>query len=232
MEVPNKLLQTCRRLCRALSLPQLHYGHTSAETRAAWMVSRQICILRVRANTSQPKPPHLKELRANNSRNTRRYHSARTPHARLSQSNAHNRTHCLQLSCTVLTLMYNRPMSSVVELEREIAELAARIDVANHRLLTCIREFYESEEWARQGALSCAHWLSWRIGLDLVTARERVRVARALGQLPAIDAAMTDAGAGANERPRSMWREKPVNWRFCWKGSGSDKCNRRCSGCR
>jgi len=35
-----------------------------------------------------------------------------------------------------------------------------------------------------------AYWLSWRIGLDLVTARERVRVARALGELPAVDAAM------------------------------------------
>jgi len=38
--------------------------------------------------------------------------------------------------------------------------------------------------------VSCAHWLSWRIGLDPATAREKVRVARALGQLPAIDAAL------------------------------------------
>ncbi|MES1208279.1 MAG: DUF222 domain-containing protein, partial [Pseudomonadota bacterium] len=38
-------------------------------------------------------------------------------------------------------------------------------------------------------AKSCAHWLTWRIGLDPGTAREKVRVARALGTLTKIDAA-------------------------------------------
>jgi hypothetical protein len=57
-------------------------------------------------------------------------------------------------------------------------------------LLTCVRRFDESGEWERQGALSCAHWLSWRIGLDAMTAREKVRVARALGGLPSIDEAL------------------------------------------
>ena len=41
-----------------------------------------------------------------------------------------------------------------------------------------------------EGAASCAHWLAWRIGLDSATAREKVRVARALGKLPAIDEAL------------------------------------------
>lgn len=41
----------------------------------------------------------------------------------------------------------------------------------------------------QQGAQSCAHWLTWRIGLDAGTAREKVRVARALGALPKIDQA-------------------------------------------
>src|SRR5262249_61059666 len=31
---------------------------------------------------------------------------------------------------------------------------------------------------------SCAHWLAWRVGLELGAAREHVRVARALGGLP------------------------------------------------
>jgi hypothetical protein len=72
----------------------------------------------------------------------------------------------------------------------EIARTAARLDAATHRLLACIRAFDESEEWGKQGALSCAHWLTWRINLDPVTARERVRVARALGRLPEIDDAL------------------------------------------
>jgi hypothetical protein len=69
----------------------------------------------------------------------------------------------------------------------EIARTAAHLDAATHRLLTCIRQFDASGEWHRQGALTCAHWLTWRIGLDRGAAREKVRVARALGALPHID---------------------------------------------
>src|SRR5512133_3183902 len=57
-------------------------------------------------------------------------------------------------------------------------------------MLTCIRQFDESNEWYAQGAVSCASWLCWRIGLDRGTAREKVRVARALAQLPTIDEAL------------------------------------------
>ncbi len=81
-------------------------------------------------------------------------------------------------------------MSTVDELGDEIATLAIHIDVATHRLLECVRGFDEECGWAAQGAASCAHWLSWRIGLDPATAREKVRVARALGKLPAIDGAL------------------------------------------
>jgi len=72
----------------------------------------------------------------------------------------------------------------------EIAELAAHLDAATHRLLTLIRRFDESGAFADQGALTCAHWLCWRIGLELGAAREHVRVARALGALPRIDDAL------------------------------------------
>jgi hypothetical protein len=81
-------------------------------------------------------------------------------------------------------------MFTVEELGREIAELAVHLDAATHRLLECVRQFDAECGWAAQGAVSCAHWLSWRIGLDPATAREKVRVARALGQLPSIDAAL------------------------------------------
>jgi hypothetical protein len=81
-------------------------------------------------------------------------------------------------------------MFTVEELGKEIAELAVHLDAATHRLLECIRQFDAECGWEPQGAVSCAHWLSWRIGLDPATAREKVRVARALGQLPAIDAAL------------------------------------------
>jgi hypothetical protein len=84
-------------------------------------------------------------------------------------------------------------MTSTEELGQEIARLAAHIDAATHRMLQCIRGFDEAGGWCEQGAVSCAHWLAWRVGLDAGTAREKVRVARALGRLPAIDEAFRTA---------------------------------------
>lgn len=72
----------------------------------------------------------------------------------------------------------------------EIARISSQIDAATHRLLTLIRKWDASEEWAREGALTCANWLTWRIGIGVVTARDYVRVARALAGLPKIDEAL------------------------------------------
>ncbi len=91
------------------------------------------------------------------------------------------------------------------ELGNEIAELSVRLNVATHRLLTCIRQFDELGEWYRQAAQSCAHWLTWRIGLDTGAAREKVRVARALGTLPKIDEAFA-AGRLSYSKVRAITR--------------------------
>jgi hypothetical protein len=55
--------------------------------------------------------------------------------------------------------------------------------------LDLIREFDARGGW-NSGFRSCASWLSWRVGLDLGAARERVRVARALGTLPLLAQAL------------------------------------------
>ncbi|MBI1726078.1 MAG: DUF222 domain-containing protein [Candidatus Rokubacteria bacterium] len=65
----------------------------------------------------------------------------------------------------------------------EIALLSAHLDAASARLLELIREFDSRGGW-NSDFRSCAAWLSWRVGLDPGAARERVRVARALGTLP------------------------------------------------
>src|SRR5438552_14985714 len=78
------------------------------------------------------------------------------------------------------------------ELDRlgdEIAELSAHLDAATARLLVLIREFDARAGW-NTGFRSCAHWLSWRVGLELGAARERVRVARALEALPGLAQAL------------------------------------------
>jgi hypothetical protein len=74
---------------------------------------------------------------------------------------------------------------STDELEEEIAELCTHIDAATYRLLRAIAEFDRHEAWG-WGFRSTAHWLTWRVGIDLVTAREKVRVARALEGLSQI----------------------------------------------
>jgi len=95
--------------------------------------------------------------------------------------------------------------AEVDRLADEIAEVASLIDAAEHRLLTLIRRFDESSGWATHGALSCAHWLNWRIGLDLGAARERVRVAHALATLPRVDAALR-RGAISYSKVRAITR--------------------------
>jgi hypothetical protein len=81
------------------------------------------------------------------------------------------------------------PFSSLDRLGDEIAELSAHLDAATARLLALIRAFDARGGW-NTGFTSCAHWLAWRVGLDLHAARERVRVARALGTLPRLNEAL------------------------------------------
>jgi Domain of unknown function (DUF222)/HNH endonuclease len=71
----------------------------------------------------------------------------------------------------------------------EIAELSVHLEAATARLLELIREFDARGGWGN-GFSSCAAWLSWRIGLDLGAARERVRVTRALATLPRLAQAL------------------------------------------
>ncbi|HVS03219.1 MAG TPA: DUF222 domain-containing protein [Thermoanaerobaculia bacterium] len=81
------------------------------------------------------------------------------------------------------------PLDDLERLGEEIALLTAQITAATYQLLVMLREFDAREGWGH-GFRSCAHWLNWRTGLDLGAAREKVRVARALGELPRIAEAM------------------------------------------
>jgi hypothetical protein len=76
------------------------------------------------------------------------------------------------------------------DLGERIAEQAAHLDAATHRMLTDLRAFDQGGGWYQQGARSCAQWLSWRLGWGLGVAREHVRVASRLGELPLTDAAL------------------------------------------
>ena len=79
--------------------------------------------------------------------------------------------------------------SDLEQLGERIAELAMQISTATYQLLTMVREFDEGYGW--EGFRTCAHWLSWRTGLAIGPAREKVRVGKALVQLPRMSAAMS-----------------------------------------
>ncbi len=73
-----------------------------------------------------------------------------------------------------------------MQLETRITELSAHIHAATYRLLELIREYDDAHGWTGPGLNTCAHWLNWKCGFNLGAAREKVRVAHALVDLPKI----------------------------------------------
>jgi hypothetical protein len=71
-------------------------------------------------------------------------------------------------------------------LEEEISSFAGRLASSTATWLCWIAAYDAREGWAGWHAKSCAHWLNWRCGVSIRTAREHVRVARALEHFPLI----------------------------------------------
>ncbi len=93
---------------------------------------------------------------------------------------------------------------NTTQLGERIAELAARINIATHEMLTLVAEFDRREGWA-DAFDSCAEWLAWRTGRTVATCRENVRVAHALEDLPATSAEMK-AGRLSYAKARAITR--------------------------
>jgi hypothetical protein len=71
-------------------------------------------------------------------------------------------------------------------LEAQICELAGHLAAATCRFLVLLGDFDARRGWASWEMHSCAQWLSWKCQMTAGTAREHVRVARALRDLPVI----------------------------------------------
>ena len=87
----------------------------------------------------------------------------------------------------------------------EITELCGYIYAATHHLLELIREFDEMHYWEDRGFRSCAHWLNFKCGFGMNSARERLRVAHALGGLPKISEKFSE-GAISYSKVRAITR--------------------------
>jgi len=80
------------------------------------------------------------------------------------------------------------PAVPLERLEAQICELAGHLAAATCRFLVLLADFDARRGWASWEMNSCAQWLSWKCQLSSGTAREHVRVARALQDLPVIRA--------------------------------------------
>jgi hypothetical protein len=90
-------------------------------------------------------------------------------------------------------------------LEAQICELAGHLAAATCRFLLLVGEFDARRGWAGWDLSSCAAWLAWRCQLAPGTAREQVRVARALRDLPQIRAGFA-AGRLSYSKVRALTR--------------------------
>jgi hypothetical protein len=79
-------------------------------------------------------------------------------------------------------------------LEAQICELAGHLAAATCRFLVLLADFDARRGWASGEMGSCAQWLSWKCQMSSGTAREHVRVARSLRDLPVIRARFAAAG--------------------------------------
>ncbi len=94
---------------------------------------------------------------------------------------------------------------TIDELDEAIASRAARINAITYQFLVLIREFDERAGFLRWSFSSCAEWLHWRCDLSAQAARDRVRVAHALKDLPAISQAF-ERGALSYSKVRALTR--------------------------
>jgi Domain of unknown function (DUF222) len=107
---------------------------------------------------------------------------------------------------TPSTAVFGRPLELV---ERELTELASHIHAAMCRWLELVAEYDARAGWAEWGCRSCADWVSWRCSIAPVAAREHVRVARRLGELPLIRAAFAE-GRLSYSKVRALTRLERV----------------------
>ena len=84
-------------------------------------------------------------------------------------------------------------------LEAELTGDAADLAAAVYRWLVRLAAYDRSGGWAWWGCRSAAHWLAWHCGVDLPTAREQVKVAHRLAELPLV--------AGALARGEVSWSQ-------------------------
>ena len=75
------------------------------------------------------------------------------------------------------------------DLEENLISSWCEVSRATHRFLVLLREFDLRQGWQPWGCADCADWLNLKCGITRGTAQEKLRVAKALWNLPQIEEA-------------------------------------------
>ncbi|MBK6277425.1 MAG: DUF222 domain-containing protein [Gammaproteobacteria bacterium] len=104
-----------------------------------------------------------------------------------------------------MTALFKLSRRSLDELEEELVAHAQRINAAEYAFLELVREFDIRQGWRPYQFNNCAEWLNMKCGIVVGTAREKVRVASALFDLPRISRAFA-SGELSYSKVRSLSR--------------------------
>lgn len=94
---------------------------------------------------------------------------------------------------------------AIDDLDRAILRAAAKINTVTYEMLTHVREFDERAGFLKWGFDRCSDWLHWRCDISLNAAREKVRVAHALKDLPGVSKAF-ESGKLSYSKVRAITR--------------------------
>ena len=103
--------------------------------------------------------------------------------------------------------MQNSPLSdrTLEQLEDEMISLSQRINASEYEFLVLVLEFDIRQGWKAYLFNNCAEWLNMKCGIAPGTAREKVRVATALFDLPKTSSAFAE-GKLSYSKARALTR--------------------------
>jgi hypothetical protein len=92
------------------------------------------------------------------------------------------------------------------QLESELCGLAGQVAAMTCRFLLAVAEYDRRRGWKVWECHDMAMWLSWKCGISPVTARQHVRVARALERFPLLRERFARGGLSYSQvRAASTW---------------------------
>ena len=86
-------------------------------------------------------------------------------------------------------LAASQRITEIDELNAAIGRMSQAVNVANYELILHIREFDERAGWYQWGFTDGLSWLKWRCDLGTGAARDKLRIAHALKELPLLSEA-------------------------------------------